>query len=118
MSDEQTTPANPENQKELSPAEKAKAEAGYKEELQKLGNMQENTNAEAHQIAQESLAVMMAMGWTWDAALIEIKDKESGKPVRYKAELIIRPLRLGEWQSVQKEKLRHELSGGKSGIVV
>lgn len=113
MNDDQTTPA----EKELSPAEKAKLEAGYKEELEKLGKMQEATNGEAHQIAQESIAVMMALGWTWDAALIEIKDKETGKPVKYKAELIIRPLRLGEWQQVQKERLRHELSGGKSGIV-
>lgn len=116
MSDDQTKPAI--TQREMTPAEKAKAEAGYKEELEKLGNMQEATNAEAHQIAQESIAVMMALGWTWDAALIEIKDNETGKPVRYKAELIIRPLRLGEWQSVQKEKLRHELSGGKSSGII
>lgn len=111
MSDEQTPPA------EQSPAEKAKLEAQYREEMGKLGKMQEQTSAEAHNVAQESLGVMMAMGWTWDAGLVVIKDEE-GKVVRHEAKLVIRPLRLGEWQTIQKERLRHDLAGGKSGIIV
>ena len=94
----------------MTEEERKKTEELYKQEMAKLSAMQDQTSKEAHAIAQESLGVMMAMGWTWDSALVVVKD-EKGKPVRHEAKLVIRPLRLGEWQTIQKERLRHQLSG-------
>lgn len=103
--------------KELTPEQAEAIKKAYKEDMAKLSKMQEGTKEEAHNVAHESLGVMMAMGWTWDAALEEVKD-ENGTVVNRKVHLVIRPLRLGEWQSIQKEKLRHELSGGKSAGII
>ena len=95
--------------KKLSPEEHDEA---MKQEQKKLLEMQERTSEEAHGVANESLAVMMAMGWTWDAAIVNVKNKED-KVIGTDARLVIRPLGLAEWQMIQKEKLRHELSGGR-----
>lgn len=79
------------------------------EELKKLEAMQQRTEKVAMKIGAEALAYMMSMGWTFGAALTEIKDEE-GKVVKHKAELVVRPCTLAEWQRVQKEKLRKSLT--------
>jgi pyruvate/2-oxoacid:ferredoxin oxidoreductase alpha subunit len=95
----------------LTPEQEAAIQKAYKEDMAKLTKMQAGTKQEAHNVAQESLGVMMAMGWTWDAAMEEIKDKKTGEVVKRGVHLVIRPMNLHEWQTVQKERLRNQLMG-------
>lgn len=79
------------------------------EEQKALKRTQKGTENEAMQIAKEAMAYMMALGWRFDAGVREMKD-ENGKIVDRSNTLVIRPLSLGEWQDVQKEKLRRSLT--------
>lgn len=50
-------------------------ESNLEEEQKKLDAMQKSTEKTAMQIGREALAYMMSMGWTFGAALTEIKDE-------------------------------------------
>lgn len=73
----------------------------------------------ANEIARDALAHIMAMGHTFDAAIIEITDNDTGKVVERRAKFIVRPVSLKEWEQIQKEQLRSQLGGNKgSGIII
>jgi hypothetical protein len=76
-------------------------------EKKKLKTMQEQTHPMALQVAREALAVMMSMGWRFDAHFTRVTDPKTGKEMAVPA-LVIRALELGEWQEVQKEKVRKQ----------
>lgn len=81
-------------------------------ERKKLKDMQTQTEKMAVRIGQEAVAHMMAMGWTFDAGWEEVKD-EKGNMVQKNPRLVVRSLTLVEWQAVQKEKLRRQLTLGQ-----
>lgn len=77
-------------------------------ERKRLEAMQENTKEQAHQVAEEALAVLLAMGWCFGAIM------KDGAP-----EFAILPLPLETWQEVNKEMLRNKLTGGaRPGFIV
>lgn len=82
-------------------------DAALAAEQAKLDAMQKSTHPMALQVAKEALAVMMSMGWRFDAHFTRVTDPKTGKEMAVPA-LVIRPLDLGEWQQVQKEKVRKQ----------
>lgn len=79
-----------------------KTEAELKIERDKLSAMQDRTEKQVHEVAEEALSVILAMGWCFGAII----NPETKEP-----EFAILRLPLEMWQDVNREMLRKKLMG-------
>lgn len=88
---------------EQTPTKKeAQPEDALEPERKRLEAMQERTKEQAHEVAEEACAVILAMGWCFGAII----NPETKQP-----EFAILPLPLETWQEVNREMLRNKLMG-------
>lgn len=82
------------------PKKEEPLDAALAPERKRLEDMHERTKEQAHEVAEEACAVLLAMGWCFGAIM------KDGKP-----EFAILPLPLETWQEVNREMLRNKLMG-------
>lgn len=79
-------------------------------ELERLQKMQIANQKEAEQLATDLCARIMKLGFTFDATIVPMANPETGLVSHAGVDIRLRIMTLGEWQNVQKEKIRHDLN--------